>query len=167
MSSVAKPPFEDLGASITREWIDEGTIVIYTGKSPSRQSIDTLFADVRQVMSAADVENAPGFVYDVSHPDSGITPYASQQARQALMHRPELYGFVAIIVRQNFSGWAIKLFINSLQQTVRGAAKNLHVFYHREDGIKWLRVVRQQYAAMKKSTSDKNYGAARHDNQRN
>lgn len=125
---------EQLGHGVTREWIQDHQIVIFTLKDFSRPSIDTWIKATKET-----IDHRPGETFYIlhDHSTSGIlvlTPYARERAKELTTHHPDVPTYVALIVPKTF---ITQLFVYFMS-TQKRAKSMLKLFFSREKGLAWL-----------------------------
>jgi hypothetical protein len=128
-------PVEQLPHGITREWMLDRRIVIYSGINTPRASVDSWFEAFKEDLLAWPADRPYLVVHDLTHKNVALTPYARKRAQDMIFLRPDLKGRSALIMRNTFASHLIELFLRQQRQTPRIR----HVFYNREKAVAWLR----------------------------
>ncbi|MCC7449677.1 MAG: hypothetical protein IT324_19820 [Anaerolineae bacterium] len=133
-SPTNSPAIEQLSPTLSREWIADGHIVVYTLQDGTRTTIDrwvkAFTADI-----AAWPEDRPFLViHDFSARQVTTTPYGREGGDKLVNVRPEVKGRVAVLLPKTIAAHLIRLFLD--QHTKGGRERR--IFTSREDAIKWL-----------------------------
>ncbi len=118
---------------VSREWLYNRCIVYHTISDSSRASIQEarkMFLDSMGKWSATQLYLA---VNDFSSPNMSFSPTMQQALREIRQVRPELKGYIAIVMPKGFVSQIIRLFVRSNP----GVRAN-ELFYTREEAINWL-----------------------------
>lgn len=126
-----------LEIGIFRESYENEHLTIYTGVEATRATIDAWVADAILQFSLYQPGQTYAVLYDFSHPNAVLTPYARSRALEIARLVPKnTMNYAALVVRGGIIGQAYQLF-------VRGAGNAPHLqtraFFNRDDALKWLR----------------------------
>ncbi len=130
-------PLEALAAGVTKQWLFGKRILALTGRSPTREAVDAWIAAFKIELAACPPERPFLVLIDFSSREAGMSPYSRQRGQDLInevnaMHRD---GAVALITPRSIVGQAVQMFFR-LQ---RRSTMPTQVFFHREDGLKWLK----------------------------
>jgi hypothetical protein len=135
-SVTASSGIEHLSPTVTREWLFDRQIVVYTLADPRRETVDTWINAFR-----SDIMNWPAdrpflVIHDFSVKGSASTPYARTRAQELVDMRPEVRGRAAVVLPQSSITIAmIQVFLSRQRKT----ARTQRAFARREQAIAWLR----------------------------
>ncbi len=123
---------------LTREWLFERQIVVYTLTSASRDAVDAWIDTGFATMKSWPADRPYLAIHDVSSPNLTMTPYARQRAREIAKQLPPHLTRSAAIVRKDMFGQAIRLFIKLDMLRVHPTLER-KVFFTREAAVAWLK----------------------------
>jgi hypothetical protein len=130
-------PVEQLAHGITREWILDRRAVIYAGINPTRAAIDIWYEAFKEDLLAWPADRRFLVVHDLTNKNVALTPYARKRTQDMIYLRPELKGFSAVIMRNNFASHLIELFLRQQTQTPRIR----RIFFSHEKAIDWIKTL--------------------------
>lgn len=123
----------NLGHNVTREWLHDEKICAYTFHNGTRLAADVWALDVKKLLDQVPANGVFYWLIDFSPANATLTPYNGNLARQLASYRPDVGGNLAVIVRPNFGGHALRFFAERLPFQGR-----LKVFFDRESALDWL-----------------------------
>ncbi len=132
--STGSHSLEQISPSVSREWLFDKRIVVYTVMDAHRESID-----VWAGTCTADIASWPGdrpvlIMHDLSARGIALTPYARERSQPMMDMRPEAKGRVAIVLQPGIAASLIQLFL----RPERKAPRVRRAFTSREKAIEWL-----------------------------
>jgi hypothetical protein len=130
-------PVEVLTPGVTREWLSDNQILVYTVTSISRPVVNMWIDSLLN-----DIKNWPAdkpFLYmgDYSHRNITITPYVKQRSAELYRVRKDIHGRVAMIVPQSIAGYMIQFTIKRRQNRIKARYEE-QAFFNRASGLTWL-----------------------------
>ena len=123
--------------SVEQEWLENSSIFVLTLLDSTRQGIDDYHAAIETVRQPWN-KNCPFFaIYDVSHPDVAVTPYAREKMNSLARNAPSgLYGAYAIIIKSPIVKTLAMLYLRVAR---RKDSKFTHAFFtNKQAAINWL-----------------------------
>ncbi len=134
-SAVASSSIERLTPGLTREWLYDGTIVVYTLVDAHRETIDAWIDAFKADIGRWPAERPFLLMHDFSVKGVISTPYARSRAQELVDARPDVKGLAAIVFpRNSLMITMIQLFLSRQ----RHAARIQRAFPSREQGLAWL-----------------------------
>ncbi len=130
--SPTPEPAETIAPGITREWIANNQIVVFTMATVARSSIDALLNHVKQLMIEWPADRPYLALYHVADTTNGPTPYIRERFRDVQTWRPDLKAHIALVATRNFQGKLIQIYART-----RGAV--VQMFFSRDEGLAWLK----------------------------
>jgi hypothetical protein len=133
--SEGASPIEQIVPGMTRQWLLDRQIVIFTMMSPSRDVVDAWISTVKATM-----ENWPGnrpylALHDMTSNKVSLTPYARKRAEELLPISAKVPGYAAIVLPRSFIAQVIRLFLRSQKQQ----GVNNAVFFSQAEALVWLK----------------------------
>ena len=126
---------EELSSGLTREWLYDGQIVVYTVKDVRRETIDAWLETF-----TTDIMNWPADgIFRVVHDLSiagGITPYGRTRGQEMFNTCPEVLTWAALVLPDTFVNDLIRIFLRT--QSTHTESRVRECFTTREDALKWL-----------------------------
>ncbi len=125
---------EWLSAGVSREWLFDKKVAVYTVLNASRESVDTWAETCK-----TDINNWPAnqpvlLMHDLSAKGIALTPYARERSQAIAATRPESRGRIAVVLSSSLAASLIQLFLRTEKRTPR-----IHrAFSSREKGLAWL-----------------------------
>ncbi len=139
MSSPSGPSnVEQLSSGVTREWLFDRKIVVYTVLDPRRESVDTWCSAFKTDLMNWPADQPFLLIHDLSSPKATATSYALARAQEMVYIRPEVKGRAGIILPENFVSQVIRVFLNRQERRVAVVPRARKVFVNREQAIAWL-----------------------------
>jgi hypothetical protein len=128
-------PDEQIVPGMTRQWLLDRQIVVFTMTSPSRDIVDAWIDTVKATM-----ENWPGdrpylAIHDLTSNKVSLTPYARKRTEELLPLSAKVPGYAAIVLSRSFMAQVIRLFLRSQKQQ----GVNNVVFFSRQEALEWLK----------------------------
>jgi len=131
------PQPEVLAEGVTRYWLDDRRIVAFALKtSASREAIDAWVGGVKETLFNWQQGQPYLTLYDLSHAEIFITPYARQHLYELSRTMPGLSGRTAIIMRESLGGRIAQGFLRVIGTK---GARERRLFFNYADGLAWLR----------------------------
>lgn len=127
--------FEQITPHVTREWLDDGQFVVFDIRSVARTDVDATYAIMAQTMREWSPDKPYLAINDFSRANSILSPYAQKHLRAIRLYRPELKGYIAIVMPRGLVANVVRIFVRANP----GARQN-EMFYKREDALAWLRL---------------------------
>ena len=151
MQTEIQPGVQNLGNNITKEWLLDGPILVFTGQEATRLAVDT-WADALKAELLSWPQNTPLHVInDFSSPRSSLTPYAKSKADELIKLRPDTFGYTGLVIQANFAGRLIRLWYGAASMILKVQTR---IFYKREDAVVWIRaMIAQDKVAKEKRAS--------------
>ena len=127
---------EQVSPGLTREWLCDKRVVVYTLANVHRSTIDTWIDAFK-----ADILNWPAdqtylVMHDFSTKKVDATPYGRHRAEELLWLRRELKGRAAIVLPHTIAAALIQVFVRIAQ--TKGTPRVQQVFTSRDAALKWL-----------------------------
>ncbi|CAG1011325.1 MAG: hypothetical protein IAE83_10200 [Anaerolinea sp.] len=129
-----EPIVEQITPYLRREWFDNRQIVVFDIDNVIRETVDKTYALMQQTMIEWDLNRPYLAINDFATSHAALSPYAQKQLRQIRMFRPELKGYVAIVMPSGIVTSVIRIFV----RTSPGIREN-EMFPNREAAFQWLR----------------------------
>ncbi len=127
---------EQISPSVTREWLFDRQIVVYTLANPRRDTVDAWIDAFRSDIMSWPADRPFFVVHDFSVKGSASTPYARTRAQELVDMRPQLKGRAAVVLPQSSITIAmIQVFLSRQRKT----ARTQRAFARRDQAIAWLR----------------------------
>lgn len=134
---LRSPVEEDLGHGISRRWLDDGKIAIYTTYDTGRASVDTWAGHV-----IADARNwDPDLPYLIVHDFKkiSITPYSRRKAEEVCRaYSRDLRGRFGLVVQPGPIGLTFRLFTQRTLKRLVPPGLQEGYFGNLEDALDWL-----------------------------
>ncbi len=125
---------EEISLSIMREWLENRRIVVYTVRDTTRATVDICYDQMSKTYQEWPADRIYLGLNDFSGKGSVLTPYVQKRLRDLQAVRPDLHGYVAIVMPQGLLGQLVRLFVRANPAPVR----KYNVFFSRTDGLRWL-----------------------------
>jgi hypothetical protein len=149
---------EQLHPDVTRELIDDDTIVVITSKGTTRSMVDAWGATIVEAIKNWPSDEPYLAIYDVSQ--SGITPYSRSKSEQiareaASIEREHPMLAFALVVDRSVVGHLIRLFS---KRSIQRAYPEWHtdIFHSRDEALGWLRHLRDETISEPTDTKNTN-----------
>ncbi len=126
---------ERLSQAVTREWLYDGQIVVYTLADVRRESVDTRVNAFQADMGVWPADRLFRVMHDFSTPGAVATPYSRARAQEIIDLRPEIRARVAVILSGTVFNRLIHLFLNRQRSSTTRIRRT---FMSREQAIAWL-----------------------------
>lgn len=126
--------FEQVTPAITRSWLDEGRIVVFTLSSLTREAVNAGFDAITATMSAWDTSLMYYGLYIFETAQAFLSPYFQHRARELRTLLPEVRGYTAVIA-PGALGHLLKMATEHMHGTIR----QMTVFPTVSQGTAWLR----------------------------
>jgi len=128
-------PIESLSSGVTREWIHDRQIVVFTVKDVRRETLDIWTEAFK-----SDIKNWPAdrlfrVIQDLRLA-GGITPYGRTKAQEMFQARPEVRVWSALVLPSTFVNNLIRLFVRA--QNNPNPMRIREFFRTREEALRWL-----------------------------
>lgn len=134
-----EPVLDSFGQGVTREWLHNRQIVIYTTSQTTKTAIDTWFEITLSTIKEWNPNQIYLAMHDVSFNDNVHTNYGEERARYLKEQLEHLYGYQAIILPNTLQARIARFFIN-YELIGRSQSKvKRKVFDTRYEGLEWLR----------------------------
>lgn len=128
---------------ITREWIDEGHIVVITTQGDMRRDAIDAWVNVSlDTLSLWQVDRPILVIQNLSSKMQGFTPYARKRSEDILAQLSDRPCYTALILPNTFIFRVIGFFVG--RQRVDKHQEN-RVFTNVEEGLAWLRQKRAMH----------------------
>ncbi len=125
---------EQLHSAVTREWLYDKQLVIFTIKDISRAAVDAAIQGFYDTMGAWPLDRPYLAINDFSAPRDALTPYVRERVEEVNKFRPELKGHIAIVTRWGVLAQLMQVYV----ATHPGIHRERRVFFHRDNALKWL-----------------------------
>ena len=123
------------------EWLDDGKIILFNLKSPTRDLVEAYFQARHLHMDLAnETPNIPVLmINDLSSNEMSLTPFLRSRMNELAkrIRSESVHYYSAMVMPKSISGQVFKLAGNVLSRTVRDSV--LKFFTDRDQGIHWLR----------------------------
>jgi hypothetical protein len=124
------------------EWLRDRQIVTITNKGgASRVFVDTWINTVTSIMLSWPAPQPFLYLQDLSDKKNVVTTYSRQRAAALYKLRPELAGFVAVVVAPSLTAQLVRLFLRMQNRNLK-----IEVFFDRKVALDWLQ---QKLTALK------------------
>jgi hypothetical protein len=124
-----------LKGGVVQEILHEGKIAVFSGVQATREAVDGWVEGVITYVKAWPVERVCLLMHDFSTARALLTPYAQSRVQELIRSRPDLVGFISIVVPRNISGQAVRLFMG-MQKLPPKLVNQVH--FTRDEGFRWL-----------------------------
>ncbi len=126
---------EQLSPGLTREWLCDRRIVVYTVTDVRRESVDA-WVDTFKTDTMNWPANQPMLViHDFTAPGAVASPYARARAQEIVEVCPEVKGRAALVLSPSVFNSLIHLFLNRQNASTPRVRKT---FMSREQALAWL-----------------------------
>ncbi len=126
---------EQLSSGVTREWLHDRQIVVYTVKDVRRETIDTWTEAFKSDIGDWPADRLFRVVQDLRLA-GGTTPYGRARGQEMFRTRPEVRVWTALVLPDTFVNTLIRLFVRA--QATRNATRVREFFTTREEALTWL-----------------------------
>jgi hypothetical protein len=130
---------EKIAEGVTREWLDDGAIAVYTIYNTKRTTAD-IWADAMLKVVAEMSPNTPYLaLYDITRVVS-LTPYARTKALEVAtqLYTRQIHGRSCVLLSNNVLSQVLRLF---MLRDLAGGTMERGVFLKREPALAWLREI--------------------------
>ncbi|MCC7447818.1 MAG: hypothetical protein IT324_10390 [Anaerolineae bacterium] len=135
MNTPSQPNVEQFGPYLTREWLDDRQIILYTATSVSRDVIDQWVESIRGLRADWPPDRPFLNLYDLSSTDTSLTPYIRQRFQELMQEYHAYHGRTAIVIKKSFLAQLLQMFLDSQPKGPR----QRKIFFNRDQGLQWLR----------------------------
>lgn len=132
---TSSSPIEQLSSGVTREWIHDGQIVVFTVKDVHRETLDIWTAAFKESIKDWPVDRLFRVIQDL-RVAGGITPYGRARAQEMFHTRPEVKVWSALVLPSTFANNLIRLFVRAHRSP--DATRVREFFNTREEALSWL-----------------------------
>jgi hypothetical protein len=127
---------QDMGNSVTLEWVDAGRIVVFRLKNGNRDSVDRWFDVVSQVFAEFPVDEPLIVMHDVR--DAGLGAYMREKSTQLTPKAAHFSkGRYAVVIADNTLSHLVRLFLNVTSR--RLTTRERRAFTNFDAAVQWLR----------------------------
>jgi hypothetical protein len=130
-----EPSIEEVAPGVTLEWLLDRRVAAFTFKTAVRESIDRARDKMKAVMENWPADHLYLGITDFSDPKLGLTPYVRERVKEPATWRPELRGYVALVMPRTFAAQLVQLAL----QAQRNDSRQVRAFFDREAAIAWLK----------------------------
>jgi hypothetical protein len=129
-------PIEKIGDGVTREWLFDGQIVVYTLYDIRRSSVDAWIEAVREVVENWSVDQPYLSLQDASRL-LALSPYARTRSKEAADQAIQrgLHGRSAVVLSNHLLSKVIQLFV---QHDLSSGTLTRSVFLNKDEAMQWL-----------------------------
>jgi len=129
---------ESFGHGITREWLYDERIVVFTVPNTSNDGIDAWVEATMSTIQAWTPDQLYLAMHDLSFNENSLTPHARKAGIYVSQHSNALLGYQSIILPNTLAATITKFFVN---QEIVASSKQMvrRIFYTRYEGLEWLR----------------------------
>jgi hypothetical protein len=127
---------EQLGHGLSREWLLDRRIVVYTARDASRPVVDAWVETFKKDIVAWPADRPFLVMHDLSAKNIAATPYGRRRAQEMVDIRPDLKGRAAIVVANTFTMHLVELFLRNQKQHTPRLRR---LFFSREKAFEWLK----------------------------
>lgn len=140
------PDIEHIHKFVTREWVYDRKIVVFSVENTSRDTADAWANGIKEILATWPKEKPYLAIYDVSKIMS-LTPYARKRTEDVAVFASEqnLHGYTAIVLQNNILSTILKLFVQR-DLTRKNAGFERRIFLKREEAIEWLTTISDSFA---------------------
>lgn len=128
-------PVEQVMPGMTRQWLLDRRIVVFTMTSPSREVSDGWINTVKATMENWPSDRPYLAIHDLTSNKMSLTPYARKHAEELIPLSAMAPGYAAIILPRSFIAQVIRVFLRTQKQQ---GNQNL-VFFSRQEALEWLK----------------------------
>lgn len=132
------PVVEHFDLGLTRTWLYDRRLAIYTIPNTRRETLDVWGQAVQQMIAEWDPNQMYLVMYDFSSRESALTPYARHWAGQLVEAASHLRGDLVVILPNNLIAQVVRLLLDR-QYNVKKPGIRRKVFFKQEDGLAWLK----------------------------
>jgi hypothetical protein len=129
---------EQLSSGVTREWLFDRKIVVYTVLDPRRETVDTWMNAFEADLMSWPADRPFLEIYDLSTPLAALTPYVLARAQKMVFVRPEVKGRCAIILPGHFVNQLVRIFLDRQEKRISNVPRVRKLVANRELAIAWL-----------------------------
>ncbi len=133
-STPSSSPVEWLSPSVSRQWLMNNRVVVFSVTDAKRESVDKWAEACKTAIANWPPDQPVLLMHDLSARGLALTPYARERAQDIAKTRPEARGRVAVILSSSLAATLIQLFLRSERETPR----THRAFASREKGLAWL-----------------------------
>jgi hypothetical protein len=126
---------ETLSSGVTREWIYDRQIVVYTVNDVRRESLDVWTDAFKSDINSWPADRLFRVIQDLRLA-GGITPYGRTKAQEMFQARPDVRVWSALVLPSTFVNNLIRLFVRA--QNNPNTMRVREFFRTREDALTWL-----------------------------
>jgi hypothetical protein len=127
---------EEITPRVTREWLDNRQLVVYTIQSLTREATDAWVEAALELFRQWPANKPILIVYDFAQSGGvALTPYIRKRAEELSVIRPDVRGRVAVILPRSVGTQAARIFI--LAKLKKSRLRR--IFFTREEGLAWVR----------------------------
>lgn len=127
---------EQITPYLTRSWLDDGSIVIYSPKKSTRDNVDAWHDITLQTAETWGDDKPYLELHDMR--EAVLTPYSRAKASDLVRQLAKYHGRAAIVIAQTRLGDIIGFFVNNVFSIRKGSMER-RVFTSIEDALQWLR----------------------------
>jgi hypothetical protein len=129
-------PIEKIGEGVTREWLFERQIVVYTLYDIRRASVDAWTNAVRDVIDQWSPDQPYLSLQDASRLVT-LSPYARNRSKETAEFALQrgLHGRSAVVLANNLLSQVIRMFV---QHDLSTGTLHRSAFLDKEAGLQWL-----------------------------
>src|SRR5262249_33856073 len=131
----ASGPVEQLSSGLTREWIHDGQIVVFTVKDVRRETLDNWTAAFKEAINNWPADRLFRVIQDLRLA-GGITPYGRARGQEMFHTRPEVRVWSALVLPTTFANNLIRLFVRAHRSP--DGTRVREFFNTREEALAWL-----------------------------
>ena len=125
---------EELGLGVTREWVNDHRIVVFTIADVSRAAVDAWMDAVTQTMNTWTADTIY-IVHDYTpSKTSMLTPYMRARIQELYEFGRDLRGHLAVVLPRTFITILMKAFLNKQERT----GITVYVCFSREEALREL-----------------------------
>lgn len=118
-------------------------IAIVDIDSVRRGVVDSLYAWIHDRINRWDANTPYLALYDMRHESVNLTPYMRAKASESHDLRQEVKGAIAVVLVQD----PFTLIMSLFARLRRNKSRKVQIFFSMEEGLAWLREVRDTFTA--------------------
>lgn len=153
LEGLSVTDLEQVTPAITRSWLDDGRIVVFTLSSLTREAVNAGFDAITSTMAAWDICSTYYGLYIFETAQAFLSPYFQHRARELRTTLPSVRGYTAVIA-PGALGHLLKMATEHMHGTIR----QMTVFPTVNQGAAWLREKMRLSAANPSATMDVSQG---------
>jgi hypothetical protein len=152
MDNVEIPPsqaVETFKHGMTRIWLSDHRIAVYTIPDTRRETIDVWSATVIEMIEKWSPNQPYLVMYDFSSKNSALTPYVRHWSNILVERAGHLKGELVLILPNSLIAQVVRILLDR-QYNVKKPGIRRKIFFTRAEGIAWLK----QFAPDNDSTKE-------------